>query len=89
MRAGQQRRVDADTTHFIGLAAVDAKTRVEDLRAQLVVFDIAEGGVDILRVVWEFDRQLLSGRVLGLLDRLNAGVLVRLIDCRCDGAFEP
>ena len=84
VRAGQQRRVDADTAHFIRLAAVDAKTRVEDLGAQLVVFDIAEGGVDVFRVVWEFECQLLSGRVLGLLDRLNAGVLVRLIQRRLD-----
>ena len=42
VRARQHAGVDRDRADFVRLAAVDAVARVEHLRAQLVVLDVAE-----------------------------------------------
>ncbi len=79
MRTRQHAIVDADRTHFVGLAAVDTPLGVEHLRPELVVFDVAEDGMDILGVVGELDQQPFGELLLGTLDRLDARVLVFLI----------
>ena len=42
VRARQHAGVDRDRADFVRLAAVDAESGVEHLRAQLVVLDVAE-----------------------------------------------
>ena len=80
MRARQHAGVDRDRTDFVRLAAVDAEPCVEHLRAQLVVLDVAEHGLDILAALGEVGGQRFGDFLLHALDGLDAAVLVLLVE---------
>ena len=48
VRAGQDARANADATHRLGVAAVDARMTAENTLAYQTVFQIAEFGADLL-----------------------------------------
>ena len=80
MCAGKDRRIDRDLTNFLGTAAVDALASVQHLRAERVVFDVADVRSDFLCGIGEFCEQKISKLSLDLLDCRYAGVLLFLVD---------
>ncbi len=85
MRTREEAHVDRDGAHFVRLAAVDAEAGVEHLRAQRVVFDVAEHGADVAVLLHgKLGLELRLRRFLDGLDGLDARVLVLLVDRRED-----
>ena len=87
MGARQESRFDRDRANFLCRSAIDAMPAREDLVAQLVILDVTEQRVELLRRIGEVGEQLVGERFLRSLDRFDAGVLVLLIERFGDSSF--
>ena len=84
VRTRKEARVDRDRTDLVRRAPVDALLGAEHLRPERVVLQIAEHALDLLGVVREIGRQRLGDLLLHLLHRLDARVLVLLVQRLAD-----